>query len=54
MKNWFCTILKYHDSVTNVLNECESLQSYGYKVEQIVYADGQYQIFYSREYEEGE
>ena len=49
MKKWFCSrINQFEDVVVNVLDECEAIEKDGYKVEQIVYVDGQYQIFYSR------
>ena len=55
MKKWFCSKVckpayEYLSSpVNSVLQECESLEKDGYKIEQIVYInDKQYQIFYSR------
>ena len=46
MKKWFCSrINQFEDTVVNVLDECESIEKDGYNVEQIVYVDGQYQIF---------
>ena len=57
MKKWFCSrinlkplIVNYlSDAINEVLEECESLEKDGYKIEQIVYIDDkQYQIFYSR------
>lgn len=58
MKKWFCSRINLKslrvnylsDAINEVLQECESLEKDGYKIEQIVYMenDKQYQIFYSR------
>ena len=48
MKEWFCSRINYlSGAISEVLEECESLEKDGYKIEQIVYAENQYQIFYS-------
>lgn len=51
MKKWYCSTIsvnKYELAyMTPVLEECMGIEKDGYKVEQIVYEDGQYQIFYS-------
>ena len=48
MKHWYCATITPEDfSIRNVLDECEGIEKDGYKVEQITYVDGQYQIFYS-------
>jgi len=56
MKKWFCSTVTPEDlSMRNVLDECEDIEKDKlYKIEQIVFVNGQYQIFYSRLRYEGE
>lgn len=53
MKHWYCSRINFDfdqiETMSKVLDECDSIENDGYKVEQIVYANGQYQIFYSKE-----
>ena len=56
MKYWYCTTVNVNeyepDSIRDVCYECEAIEKDGYKVEHIVYANGQYQIFYTKRIEE--
>lgn len=51
MKHWYCATININEyelgSIRNVCDECEAIEKDGYKVEQIVYANGQYKIFYT-------
>ena len=49
-KKWFCaTVAPELLSIRNVLDECEDIEKDNlYKIEQIVFVNGRYQIFYSR------
>lgn len=52
MKHWYCATKNINEyepgSLRDVCDECEDIEKDGYKVEQIVYVNGQYEIFYSK------
>ena len=52
MKHWYCSTINVNDyepgSLRDVCDECEAIEKDKYKVEQIVYANGKYRIFYSK------
>ena len=51
-KEWFCARININPyepgSLASVCDECAAIEKDGYKVEQIVCVDNQYQIFYSK------
>lgn len=52
MKHWYCATKNINEyepgSIRDVCDECEAIEKDGYKVEQIVYANGRYKIFYTK------
>lgn len=52
MKQWYCDTIRINEyesgSLRDVCDECEAIEKDGYKVEQILYVNGRYEIFYTK------